>query len=220
MTGPWLYALAVGPLGFYLWVLAVWQSDRRPRVVSGLVDYGLLVFGVGGIVAFGPFGQMLARAIFGRPAVWEWGVLGCLMALCAASLARRALRRVVVYHVDREALSMALDEILRELDGRFTPTLDGYEDRAHSRLLRVEFTRIFRCALIEARGERAEKLIEEIRLRLRRQLQSVTTGPSAVSLFLYGCSILVMVIPLVGLFLSQPKAREALRVLLERFKGV
>src|SRR5882757_922117 len=50
MSSPWQYALTVGPLGFYLWVLAVWQSGRRPRVVRGLVDFALLAAGLGGVV--------------------------------------------------------------------------------------------------------------------------------------------------------------------------
>src|SRR5438309_1399111 len=61
MNGPWQYALTVGPLGFYLWVLGLWQSGRRPHVVRGLTDFTLLAFGVGGVLAFGPFGQLLAR---------------------------------------------------------------------------------------------------------------------------------------------------------------
>src|SRR6516165_2656550 len=61
MTSPLQYALMVGPLAFYLWLLACWNSGRSPRVVSGLVDHALLVFGVGGVLAFGPLGQLAAR---------------------------------------------------------------------------------------------------------------------------------------------------------------
>src|SRR5207244_13388422 len=91
MSGTWQYALTVGPLGFYLWVLALWQSGRHPRVVSGLVDHALLVFGVGGIIVFGPFGQLLARMIFGRPDVSDWVVIGAVLGLWATLVARRAL---------------------------------------------------------------------------------------------------------------------------------
>jgi hypothetical protein len=37
---------------------------------------------------------------------------------------------------------------------------------------------------------------------------------------LFGASIAVMVAPLIGLFLTQPKARAALRAWLERLRGV
>jgi hypothetical protein len=219
MTGPWHYALTVGPLGFYLWVLAFWQSGRHPRVVNGLVDFALLAFGLGGVLAFGPFGQFLARSIFGQPDLLDWLVILSGLGLSASVFARKALHRVVVYHIDEPSLLAALDSVLSETGGHFARTIAGFEDREASRGLRVEFTGWLRCATVEAHGRDPESLIQDIRRRLRRKLATVPTRPSPIALGLYGTSILVMLVPLIGLFLTQPRARQALRVLLERLRG-
>jgi hypothetical protein len=220
MTGPLQYALTVGPLGFYLWVLALWQSDRHPRVVGGLLDFVMLALGIGGVLTFGPFGQLLVHMFFRRPDLYDWLVVASFLGLLASILARRALHRLVVYHVDQAHLAQALEAVLSETGGRFVATLSGYEDRAGGRGLNVDFTRWLRCAVVEARGRHPEELIQEVRPRLREHLRAVTTSPSPVALVLYGGSILVMVVPLVGLFLTQPRAREALRALIERISGV
>ena len=163
MTSPWQYALTVGPLGFYLWVLALWQSDRHPRVVRGLVDFGMLAFGIGGVLAFGPFGQLLARMISPRPGLPSRGdrvVVLCGSVHACTSVGRD---RLVVYHVDPECLIPALADVLRQNRLRFVKTMAGFEDVTSTRRgLRVEFTRWLRCATVEAHGLDAEALIREI----------------------------------------------------------
>ena len=220
MTSPLQYALMVGPLAFYLWLLACWNSGQSPRVVSGLVDHALLVFGVGGVLAFGPLGQLAARLIFGKPDGYDWIFILAALGLVSTLLARRSLHRLVVYHVDAETITRVLEETLDDMDGRFEWTLGGFEDRASARGLRVEIGRRLRSALIEAYGSEPERLIQEVRSRLREALRGRKTAASAVAMTLFGSSIAVMVAPLIGLFLTQPKARAALRVWLERLRGV
>jgi hypothetical protein len=122
--------------------------------------------------------------------------------------------------VDAETITRALEETLDDMDGRFEWTLGGFEDRASARGLRVEIGRRLRSALIEAYGSEPERLIQEVRSRLREALRGRKTAASAVAMTLFGSSIAVMVAPLIGLFLTQPKARAALRVWLERLRGV
>src|SRR4051794_8939434 len=100
MPGPWQYALTVGPMGFYLWVLALWQSDQHPRVVRGLVDFALLAFAVGGVLAFGPFGQLVAQMVFGRQDPVARLAVASLIGLWGCYLARRSMSRLVVYRVE------------------------------------------------------------------------------------------------------------------------
>ena len=92
MPSPWQYALMVGPLGFYFWAVAVRNSGRRPVVVGGLFDHALLCFGVGGVVAFGPFGRLVARSLFGTPDPVDWlallsafGLFACWLTFFAAA---------------------------------------------------------------------------------------------------------------------------------------
>jgi hypothetical protein len=221
MSSPWLYALTVGPLGLYLWTLALWHSFRYPRVVSGLADYVLLSIGIGGVLAFGPFGQTVTRALFGHhPDLLDWMAVVSGLGLVASLGARRSLFRAVVYHVDAATLMGALDEVLHGVDGRFQRTLNGFEDRESGRGIVVDATGWLRSAVVEAYGRGAETLIQDVRPRLRERLRRVAVGPSRVAPVLYGLSLVVMTAPLVGMFLAQPRAREALRVLLERLRGV
>src|SRR5436190_21041662 len=102
MASPWDYVLTVGPLGVYLGVVGYWQGGRCPRVVRGLVDFGLLAFGVGGALAFGPFGRLAASMLARRPvpAAADRLIVVALLGLWGCFFASRALSRLVVYHVD------------------------------------------------------------------------------------------------------------------------
>lgn len=219
MPPSWQYALTVGPLGFYLWVLALWQSGRHPRVVRGPVDAGLLAFGVGGVLAFGPIGETLTRFLSRSPGWPERAVIVSALALWASVVARRATRRLVVYHVDGDRLIPALADVLSRSGGRYVKTLAGFEDTTAPRGVRVEFTRLLRCAVVEAHGLNAEGLIREIEPPLAQRLGGETTRRWWVALGLYGCSLLVLLAPLVGVFLTQPHARAVLRAWLRRLGG-
>jgi hypothetical protein len=220
MDSPWLYALTVGPLGFYLWAIALWHSDRHPRVVPGLLDYTLLALGVGGVLAFGPFGQLVTLALFTRPGLLDRMVVASGLGLVASVLARRSLHRAVVYHVEPATLLDALEDVLRDVDGRFTRTLTGFEDAERGRGVVIDVTPWLRSAVVEAYGASSERLIRDIRPLLRDRLRRVVAGPSRIALLFYGLSMAVMIAPLMVMFLSQPRTREALRVLLERLRGV
>jgi hypothetical protein len=219
MSSPLLYALAFGPLGFYLWVLAVWQSGTRPRLVSGLVDFTLLVLALGGLLAFGPFGELLAKLLFGKPDWLDRMVIVSAMGLGATILARKALHRLVIYHVDPSAIRQLLDDVLNSSCGSFVPTLHGFEDQAQGLGVKVDISRWWRCAVVEAYGTNPEGLIQQLRLGLRPRLQAEQGRRSRIAFGLYGASIFVMLVPLVGTFLTQAHTREALRVLIQRLRG-
>src|SRR5437016_1562493 len=112
MTSPVQLVLMVAPLAGYLYLLAVWQAGRHPRVISGTTDVALLALGVGGLVLYGPFGQLLARRLFGHPGPVPWLILTLAALLVVSWLTRGASRRLVIYHVDATALERALGEAL------------------------------------------------------------------------------------------------------------
>jgi hypothetical protein len=219
MSNPILYALAFGPLGFYLWMLAVLQSGTRPRLVSGLIDFTMLAFAIGGVLAFGPFGDLIARLLFRKPDWLDRFVIVSALGLCATVLARKALHRIVVYHVDPEGIRCIIEEVLNSCCGRFVPTLDGFEDQEQRLGVHIEVTKWWDCALIEAYGSNPEGLIQQLRAELKLKLRGAKRKPSQLSHVLYVASILVMLIPLASLFLSQPHTREVFRVLLQRLRG-
>ncbi len=213
-------ALTAGPLAFYLAVLAAWQGGRHPRVVSGPLDFGLLVVGVGGLLTFGPFGQLMARALFGKPNPLDWLTLISGEGLVATVLTRRALRRVVIYCVDPETLNRSLREALDRGPGRYLATLGGFEDQVEARGISVEITPRSRAAVIEAYGRNPEDLINELAPRLEEQLRGVSMPPSSLSWVLSGLWGLTTLTFVTSLFLAQPQAREALRAFLQRLNGV
>src|ERR1700733_2690036 len=96
MTSPAQLALMVTPLAAYLYLLAIWQAGRHPRVVAGSVDLWLLALGLGGVVLLGPFGRLLARTLFGHAGPLQWLMLTLFGILVVGRLARGALRRLVI----------------------------------------------------------------------------------------------------------------------------
>lgn len=219
MPSPWLYALTVGPLGVYLWALATWHGDAHPRVVSGLLDHLLLCFGIGGVLAFGPFGQFVVLAISATPSLVDWLCVLSGLALVAALTARRSLARLVVYHVDPSTLASELAGILESGEGGYRRTLAGFENPGSRRGLAVDVSPWLRAAVIEAYGQDAAGVIEALRPKLRERLARIHTGRSPAAALFRGLSILVLVIPPVTLALNQPRAREAFRALFERLRG-
>ncbi len=213
------YALTVGPLGFYLWIIAFWHSGQRPRVVNGLPDFVLLTLGVGGVLAFGPFGQLLAHRLFKHPDAFDWLTIVSSLGLVATILARRSIHRVVVYHIRESDVAPVLEDVLRGEPVPFLRTMHGYEDATGRRGLRVEVTRSLRCVFIEALGPDPDRLIQVVRKGLRERLRSVNSPPNRTAFGFYAASLAVMFAPLISDFLAQPIAREVLRVFLERIRG-
>jgi hypothetical protein len=219
MSGDWRVALSVGPLAYYFAVLAVWQGGRHPRVVSGRIDFALLAFAVGGLAAFGPCGEVAARMLFGKPNGIDWLAIASAVALAALYLGRRAGQKLVVYHVDAEALDQALHKVCDEEPGRFVATLRGFEDRAGGRGVSVEVSPRLRAAVVHAFGPGPEALIRDLIPRLRHQLERVDAPRSRLGPIFLGLASLTAAIPMVGAVFVRFRAREMFRVLLEHLRG-
>jgi hypothetical protein len=219
MSTPIQFALAVGPLAFYFYLLAIWQGGRHPRVVPGFWDSILLALGVGGLVAFGPFGHLVARMLFRRPDLLDWLAMASAMGLAATLLAQRASNRVVVYHIDRETLERVLDVVLGAGPERFLRTLHGFENRESGQTIVFDVSNGFQTAVVDVHGRDAANFARVLTARLRREFRDVAARPSPLSGVLIGLSGLTVLVPLAGFLLSQSQAREALRVLLQRLQG-
>jgi hypothetical protein len=217
MTGPVQLALMVTPLATYLYLMAVWQAGRYPRVLSGSVDVWLLALGLGGLVLFGPVGDWLTGLISSRPRVLHHVLVDLLATLLVARAARWSRRRLVIYHVDASALDAALLGALGA--SRYSKMLDGFEDRERACGIRVEHSARWRWAVVEVHGDGAAALAAELNPRITEQLRQAPAAPSEVALAFFALSALTMLVPLAGHLLAQPRARAALRVLLERLHG-
>ena len=213
-------ALALGPLAVYLYVVAIWQSGHRPRIISGPIDFVLLMIGLSGLLVFGPIGHILVNraAPFSSPSVWAWLALACSIGLIALPWLPRSYRRLTVYNVDAAALDAALRAVLGELPGQFEPTVRGFEDRSNHRGLTVETTAWFRAAVVEAYGSEPETLIRLVGRGLPKHLRAPSARPSVVAWALLGLC-LAIVAPVLTVFLTRPQAREVFRVLIRRLHG-
>ncbi len=148
---------------------------------------------------------------------WTFWLLGTL--LVVTTLAWRGTRRLVIYHVDAAALGLALSAALGPEGLDLVPTLTGYQQRAGTCEVQVEFSKRWSTAVILARGNNADHLIRQLTPELRRGLAGCASPPTGVSLIFFGLSALTMLIPLAVHLVGQPHARAALRALMERLQG-
>jgi hypothetical protein len=219
MTGALQLALAVGPLAVYLYVVAIWQSGRHPRVVAGVWDYVLLLFGVGGLVLFGPLGWLLVtQAAPGRPTVLHWLALASALGLLAVPFLPRAFRRIVIYNIDPATLDSALRETLESIAGSFVKTVRGYDDASQRRGLDLEIHPWMRTAVVETHGNGAEPLAKTLLHGLDERLRQSATGPSRIAWGLLGVS-LSLIAPVVVLLLLRPQAQAVWRAVMHRLNG-
>jgi hypothetical protein len=219
MAYHWQSALAAGLLAAYFFILALWHSGGRPRVVSGPADAALLGFGLGGVVLFGPFGQTLGKILFVNQGVLSWLTLASAISLAALLLSHRVWHRVVIYNIDSAALEKALGEVLETVGGRCVRTLRGFEDPNEKRGVTVEMWPRFRTATLEAYGREPEGLAHDLGKTLRRRLAAVRSPASGTAWVFLGATALVLVAPMTGWILHEPVARNALRALFERLSG-
>ena len=220
MTGSVQLALMLGPLAFYLYVLALWQSARTPRVVSGPLDFLMLVVGLSGLMVFGPIGNLLVVRLspFGKPNPWAWLALGASFGLLVLPWLPRSFRRLVIYNVDADRLDEVWAEVLATLPGSFLRTVRGFEDPVHRRGLTIDSSPRLRSVVVEAYGHDPETLIQAVGGRLRGRLRRPSGRPAAVAWLLLGLCM-GLIAPILVVLLTRPRAREVLRVLLERLQG-
>ena len=95
MTAAVQIALTATPIAAYLYALGLIHGGSTPRVaLSGPADVALMAFGLGGLVAFGPFGTIggLARLVGAEVGPLGWSIWVAVVVLWSLVLAgvRRA----------------------------------------------------------------------------------------------------------------------------------
>ena len=219
MTTAMQIALTATPLAAYFYTLGVFHSGKRPRLVSGPVDFGLMAFGLGGLVAFGPFGRAVLGRVVGEPTgPLAWSAWVVLVATWSFVLAWSASLRVTVYHVSPEDLGRAVGEALGQLGGRFSSTLNGFEDPSRKVGVSIKPLRWLRSGSVEAYGESADSLIRELTPWLRESLARSPQRGAGVSHALFGMACVTMLVPVSGFFFANPRAKEALRTLMHSLR--
>ena len=219
MTPAMQVALTATPLAAYFYTLGVLHGGRRPKLISGPADFALLAGGLGGLVAFGPFGRAVLGRVVGDPAGWlAWSAWVGLVVMWSAVLAWSASLRLTVYHVSPEDLGRAVGDALNRVGGQFAPTLSGFEDAGRGDGVRVKPIRWLRSGSVEAYGRSPEILICELRPRLREALARLPQRASGVSHAMFGLACVTMLVPVSGFLLANPRAKDAVRALLQSLR--
>jgi hypothetical protein len=221
MSLPIQVALTVGPLACYFYIVGVWQSGRRPRVIPGAVDFAVLALGVSGLMTVGPVGQVLMGLIFGpTPGYLAWGLWLLFLSLWVGVFAFSAARRLVVYNLEPDQLVEAVGFAIEAMPGaKFTQTLGGFEATGERRALHVEGSKLLRVGTVDARGREPEALIRTLQPLLRDRLRGVASGPTRVTWGLFLASWLTMLLPLAIFLATEPKAIAVVRALWIRITG-
>jgi hypothetical protein len=219
MTPAMQIALTATPLAVYFYVLGVFHCGRGPRMIAGPIDVAMLAFGLGGLVAFGPFGRaVLGRLVGVQVGIVAWSLWVSVVVVWALVLAASASLRVTIYQVTPEDLKRAVHEALGRLEGRFVETLNGFEDSTRGAGLRVKSIRLLRSGSVEAFGSSPELLIRELKPELVAALGRVQPRASGVSHAMFALACLTMLVPVSSYFLSNPRAKEALRAFMQSLR--
>ena len=219
MSPTWRLLLATVPLTAYLIRLGLWRGGRTPRVVVGAVDLGWLAFGLVGLFSFGPIGDALISALFPEPNLWSRLVLASSWGLVSLLLGPWASRRLVIYNVVARAVGPAVRSAIDELDGEFVPTLEGFEDAEAGRGVRLQAGTGSSTVVVEAYGRDPAGLIAVLAPAIRDRLGDAARPASLTRVVWFAFSGLTLLVPLLGLLLSRPQVRGALRALLGRIQG-
>lgn len=213
-------ALMLAPLSVYFYVLGLWQSSRRPKVVDGLLDYSMLVLGLSGFVIFGPAGRVLLGLLFGPANMVVW-ILWCgFVLLWAVFLGGNAGKRLIIYQVDEKALSDLLPAAVLRIPGQYRKTVKGFEDAESGRVLTIHSHQMLRTSSIQIDGPEGEATCRQLKRELVKEFSGVTPGgPTPVTWGLFFLSWVAMIAPMISLFINEPHMQSIVRQFFQRLQG-
>jgi hypothetical protein len=211
-------ALMVGPLSILFLTLGIWHSGRRPHVVPGALDFGMLVFGLLGLMAFGPIGQFLVERLFPGSSLWAWLAVPTFFGLLAMLWAPRTARRVVVYNINPEVFRSAIRDVVKALPGGFRESPDACQASDGQAVLTFEVGERSRIALVVARGAHPEIVAHMVAMGLRHRLGRERSRPPVFSKVWFALAAFVLIGPSFSVVLSRPHIQAAWRVLLDQIR--
>ncbi|MDB5352312.1 MAG: hypothetical protein JWN86_3559 [Planctomycetota bacterium] len=211
MSGSVRLALALLPLAAYCFVLGVWQSGKKPRIIAGPADFGLLAFGLGGLIAFGPVGQLVVGMVFPRPSLPAWLAVASFEGLVAMIVAIRTRKRLVVYNVEAADLDRAVGLAMESIAGTASRTVRGFEDIPGHRGVTVEVSPRLRIGVMESHGEQPERLTEAIHPVLLARLSEVPSRTTPLAVVWFSLSFVALLIPVSVALMARPEVRAVIR---------
>ncbi|MDA7950678.1 MAG: hypothetical protein MPJ24_04235 [Pirellulaceae bacterium] len=110
----WLFC--VGPLALYLLFLGWANTRRKPFVLSGAIDTGLLGLALCGFVVIGPMRMFLPDLAAAQYGFYTWLMILSLYGLCLTSILLMSRPRIVIYNTSSEQVQQTLRELSQTLD--------------------------------------------------------------------------------------------------------
>ncbi len=219
MTSEMQIVLTATPLAGYFYTLCILHGGTRPRMLTGPVDVGMLTFGLGGLVAFGPFGRAVLGRMVGDPAgPVAWTIWLGVVVLWSVVLAGSAALRLAIYHIGPGELERAVADALEHVEGHFVPTLHGFEDTKRGVGVTLKSVGWLRSGGISAYGHDPDILIRELKPYLKATLARFPQRPSRLTHLMFGLACLSMLVPFSTILLANPRTTNALRALLDSLR--
>lgn len=113
---PLHFAIAMGPLAVYFFLLGIINLSRRPFVTTGARDTAALGIAVCGFVVAGPMELFMPAAAAAKFEGWVWLLLIAFYGLCLTLLVLLMRPRLVVYNTTVNQLHPMLDKLVNEID--------------------------------------------------------------------------------------------------------
>jgi hypothetical protein len=184
-------AIAVLPLGGYLFLLGWLHLQRRPIVVPGAIDLTLLAAGMSGLVAVGPL-ALLQPAVGTSPWATAMLVLVFVLIVGVAVLAMRP--RLVIYNVTLDQLRPVVAEVVGCLDGSARWAGESVALPARGLQVLMDARGLTRCVSLVACGTRTSaEGWSEFSRRVRRGVRPlrVRRNPWGAVAVLLGTALLL-----------------------------
>lgn len=177
------------PLGLYLVGLGIVHLRRRPQVIAGPWDIGLLVASVAGLVAVGPLA--ILQPVGGSP--WTVLVAATVVVPLAMIAVVAARPRLVVYNVTLDQLRPVVAEVVNGLDpaARWAGETAALPSRGVQ--VHLDGRGAMRTVSVVAVGARTSaEGWSEFSRRLRQSLRSSRVRSSPWGVAFVGCGAVVL----------------------------
>ncbi|MDR1479861.1 MAG: hypothetical protein LBJ00_13085 [Planctomycetaceae bacterium] len=114
-----MFSFILLPLGIYFAVFTFIFCRRYPTVWSGGFDVGFLLFGVVGLLSFGPGKLLIPMYVYitwGAWAVLYWVLIYYVISYCVCNACRNY---VIIYNCEFERIIACISELAARLDRRY-----------------------------------------------------------------------------------------------------
>jgi hypothetical protein len=214
---PLHFAVAMGPLTAYLFLLGLVNIFRGPLLTTGARDTAVLGIALSGLIVAGPMELFLPEAAAFRFGPWVWVLMLSFYFLCLTLLVLLARPRLVVYNVTAEQLRPVLADVVSRLDKEFRWAGDCLVLPELGVQLHVEPMPLLRNVQLVASGPRQSYAgWRQLEIALAEGLRGTRSGSNPIGFGLVIVSIAVFALAMAWMARDQEAVAQALNEFLRR----